>query len=74
MKSKRYLVHIGVVMYKGEEHEDSRMLKVEHFHWWTLMGFLFMTGLGLIPSTINRAPPPHSFFANSQESIESTHF
>ncbi|KAL4564721.1 hypothetical protein LXL04_028790 [Taraxacum kok-saghyz] len=64
----------GIVMYKGEEHKDSKMLKVEHSHWWTLMGVLFRSGLGLIPSTINRVLPPHSFFANLQESIESTHF
>ena len=74
MRSKRYLMHVGVVLYKGEQHEDSRMLKVEQSHWWTLMGALFVSGLGLIPSTINRVSPPHSFFANSQESREHTHF
>ena len=52
--SKRYLVVVGIVMYKGEDHEDSRMLKVEHSHWWTLMRALFMSGFGLTLRTINR--------------------
>ncbi|KAL4567963.1 hypothetical protein LXL04_023560 [Taraxacum kok-saghyz] len=57
VRSKRYLVLVRVVIYKGEEHEDSRILMVEHSHWWMLMGALFMIGLGLIPSTINRVSP-----------------
>ena len=48
--------------------EDSRAHEVSHDDWKTQVGALFMSGLRLNPSTINRAPPPSFLIANLQES------
>ena len=48
--------------------EDSRAHEVSHVDWTTYVGALFVSGLGLNPSTINRAPPPSFLLANLQES------
>ena len=42
--------------------------EVSYADWKTLVGALFMSAVDLIPSTINRAPPPSFLLANLQES------
>ena len=42
--------------------------EVSHVDWKTQVGALFVSGLGLHPTTINRAPPPSFLLANLQES------
>ena len=46
--------------------------EVSHVDWKTQVGALFISGLGLHPTTINRAPPLHSSLLIHKR-VESTH-